>query len=143
MKTIMIIDDSLLVLKVTKTALEHVGYQVRTLLDPGDFQPDATGMPDLLLVDINMPKFYGDDIVSYIKEAWSLTAPIFLFSDVSEQELERAVHAVWRRRLHLEGMGRGGDDRRASRRSSAHDEPERDQHDDALPPRAARAADDP
>ena len=47
-------------------------------------------MPDLLLVDINMPKFFGDDIVTYIKDTWNLTAPIFLFSNVSEQELEQA-----------------------------------------------------
>jgi len=90
MKTIVIIDDSVMVLKVTKTALEHVGYQVKTLLDPGEFEPDTTGVPDLLLVDINMPQFYGDDIVTYIKSTWNLAAPIFLFSNVSEEELERA-----------------------------------------------------
>ena len=90
MKTIVIIDDSALVLKLTKAALEHVGYQVKTLLDPGEFEPATIGMPDLLLVDINMPQFYGDDIVAYIKETWNLTVPIFLFSNVSEQELEQA-----------------------------------------------------
>jgi DNA-binding response OmpR family regulator len=90
MKTIVIIDDSKLILKVTKTALEHAGYQVTTLLDPGDFEPATIGMPDLLLVDINMPTFYGDDVVSYIKETWNLTVPIFLFSNVSEKELELA-----------------------------------------------------
>jgi DNA-binding response OmpR family regulator len=90
MKTIVIIDDSALVLKVTKTALEHVGYRVTTLLDPGDFEPATIGMPDLLLVDINMPQFFGDDIVSYIKHTWNVTVPIFLFSNVSELELEQA-----------------------------------------------------
>jgi DNA-binding response OmpR family regulator len=90
MKTIMIIDDSKLVLLVAKTALEHAGYQVKTLLDPGDFEPATLGMPDLLLVDINMPSFYGDDVVSYIKDTWNVTVPIFLFSNVSEHELEQA-----------------------------------------------------
>jgi CheY-like chemotaxis protein len=90
MKTIVIIDDSVLVLKVTKTALEHVGYKVKTLLDPGEFEPATIGMPDLLLVDINMPQFYGDDVVNYIKETWNLKAPIFLFSNVSVEELEQA-----------------------------------------------------
>ena len=91
MKNIVIIDDSLLVLKLTKAALEHVGYQVTTLVDPGDFEPAKIGMPDLLLVDINMPSFFGDDIVSYIKDTWNLSTPIFLFSNVSEHELEQAV----------------------------------------------------
>lgn len=90
MKKIVIIDDSQLVLKVTKMALEHAGYQVSTLIDPVDFDPAAVGVADLLLVDIHMPKFYGDDIVSYIKDTYQLSAPIFLFSNVSEQELEQA-----------------------------------------------------
>jgi DNA-binding NarL/FixJ family response regulator len=87
MKTIVIIDDSQLVLKLTKLALERV----QTLLDPGEFDPESSGPPDLLLVDINMPQFYGDDIVSYIKDTWNLTAPILLFSNVSEKELAEAV----------------------------------------------------
>ena len=91
MKTIVIIDDSQLVLKLTKLALERVGYRVQTLLDPGEFDPEASGSPDLLLVDINMPQFYGDDIVSYIKDTWNLSAPILLFSNVSEKELADAV----------------------------------------------------
>ncbi|HVK76617.1 MAG TPA: response regulator [Kofleriaceae bacterium] len=91
MKTIVIIDDSQLVLKLTKQALERAGYRVQTLIDPGEFDPDANGTPDLLLVDINMPQFFGDDIVSYIKDTWSLTTPILLFSNASEKELLDAV----------------------------------------------------
>ena len=90
MKTIVIIDDSQLVLKMTKIALEHAGYRVKTIVDPGDFEPIIHGAPDLLLVDINMPDFYGDDVVNYIKEAWNLPMPIFLFSNVSDAELEKA-----------------------------------------------------
>ena len=90
MKTIVIIDDSKIVLLVAKTALEHAGYQVKTLLDPGDFEPATIGIPDLLLVDINMPQLVGDDVVTLLKERWNISAPIFLFSNVSEQELERA-----------------------------------------------------
>ncbi|MDX2089739.1 MAG: response regulator [Kofleriaceae bacterium] len=92
MKTIVIIDDSQLVLKLTRTALEHAGYRVQTMADPGEFEPEVSGMPDLMLVDINMPQFYGDDIVAYFKETWKLAAPIYLFSTVSEQELANAVN---------------------------------------------------
>jgi DNA-binding response OmpR family regulator len=91
MKTIVIIDDSQLVLKLTRMALERHGFRVATLIDPGEFEPDVIGMPDLLLVDINMPQFYGDDVVSYIKDTWNLSAPILLFSNVSEKELSDAV----------------------------------------------------
>jgi DNA-binding response OmpR family regulator len=91
MKTIVIIDDSQLILRLTKTALEHVGYRVKTLVDPSEFEPDAIGIPDLMLVDINMPKFFGDDIVAYIKDTWNLATPIFLFSNVAEPELAKAA----------------------------------------------------
>jgi len=91
MKRIVIIDDSQLVLKMSRMALETLGYDVVPLADPSDFDPFKTGTPDLMLVDINMPQFYGDDIVSYIKDTFGLACPIYLFSNVSEQELEDAV----------------------------------------------------
>ena len=90
-KQIVIIDDSKLVLKLTRLALEEVGYRVATFDDPGEFEPDQTGTPDLMLVDIHMPTFYGDDVVAYIKDTWNLRTPILLFSNVSDEELARAV----------------------------------------------------
>lgn len=91
MKTIVIIDDSALVLKLNKTALERAGYRVTGLLDFGDFEPTVSGIPDLLLVDINMPTFYGDDVVTFIKDTWNIPTPIFLFSNASEKELALAA----------------------------------------------------
>jgi len=90
MKSILLIDDNDLVLKLTKTALERAGYRVTALLDFGDFNPISCGVPDLLLVDIHMPTFYGDDVVTYLKETWNLSAPVFLFSSASMRELEQA-----------------------------------------------------
>jgi DNA-binding response OmpR family regulator len=89
MKHIVIIDDSAMILKLTSAALEGSGYRVTAIDDPGEFNPDATGSVDLFLVDINMPQFYGDDIVTYFKEEWSLTTPIYMFSNVPEEELKR------------------------------------------------------
>ncbi len=90
-KQIVIIDDSQLVLKMTRLALEDVGYRVTTFEDPGAFEPSLVGTPDLMLVDINMPQFYGDDVVNYIKDTWNLASPIYLFSNVSDKELAEAV----------------------------------------------------
>jgi DNA-binding NarL/FixJ family response regulator len=93
MKTIVIIDDSPVVLRVSKKALEGAGYQVIALDDPGDFHPTPDQAPDLILVDINMPQFYGDDVVAYFKEEWPQGAPIYLFSNVPEQELKSRTEA--------------------------------------------------
>ncbi len=91
MSHIVIIDDSRVALRLAKNALEAVGHSVQTMEDPGEFDPKAGVPADLLLVDINMPQFYGDDVVSFIRAEWSLTTPILLFSNVPEDELkERA-----------------------------------------------------
>jgi DNA-binding response OmpR family regulator len=91
MKRIVVIDDSALVLKAARKALEGAGYDVTTFEEPGDFDPDRTGRPDLILVDVNMPQFFGDDVVSYIKDTWMLEAPVLLFSNVPERELADAA----------------------------------------------------
>jgi DNA-binding response OmpR family regulator len=91
MKRISIIDDSDLVLKLAKRVLEDVGYRVETFTDASAFDPESAGPPDLLLVDVNMPEFYGDDIVTFIKDTWNLRAPILLYSNRSESELAEAV----------------------------------------------------
>jgi len=91
MSHIVIIDDSRVALRLAKKALEGAGHTVQTMEDPGDFDPHEGIPPNLLLVDINMPQFYGDDVVAYIRAEWSLAAPILLFSNVPEDELkERA-----------------------------------------------------
>jgi DNA-binding response OmpR family regulator len=91
MKRISIIDDSDLVLKLAKRVLEDAGYLVETFTDAGFFDPTTGAAPDLLLVDVNMPEFYGDDIVTFIKDTWNLTVPILLYSNRSEEELADAV----------------------------------------------------
>ena len=90
-KLIVVIDDSQLVLKMTRLALEDAGYRVTTFADPGEFEPSLVGTPDLMLVDINMPQFYGDDVVMYIKDTWNIPSLIYLFSNVSDKELADAV----------------------------------------------------
>jgi DNA-binding response OmpR family regulator len=93
MKHIVIIDDSEMILKLARTALEGAGYRVTAIDDPGNFDPTDTGSVSLILVDINMPQFYGDDIVTYFKEAWSITTPIYMFSNLPEEELKKRAAA--------------------------------------------------
>lgn len=93
MKTIAIIDDSALVLNGARSVLEPEGFRVLTFDKAGDFDPATNGVPALFLVDINMPEFYGDDIVDYLRDAFAVTVPIYLFSDVDEVELARRAAA--------------------------------------------------
>ena len=91
MKRISIIDDSDLVLELAKRVLEDAGYLVETFTDAGFFDPTTGAAPDLLLVDVNMPEFHGDDIVIFIKATWNVRVPILLYSNRSEEELSETV----------------------------------------------------
>ena len=52
MKTIAIIDDSMLVLNGARSVLEPEGFKVLTFDKAGDYDPAANGVPSLFLVDI-------------------------------------------------------------------------------------------
>jgi DNA-binding response OmpR family regulator len=88
MKHVLVIDDSPLALEAARRALEANGFAVRTLTEVADFEPRRDGVPDLVLVDVNMPQFFGDDVVEYIRTALEVKSPVLLFSNISETELD-------------------------------------------------------
>ena len=87
MKRIVLIDDSRMVLRTFGRKLEEAGYEVHVLDDPGKYSPDLDAPPDVILLDVNMPQFYGDDMVPFFREEWPIKAPIYLFSAIKEEEL--------------------------------------------------------
>ena len=88
-KKIAIIDDSELVLNLMRSKLGALGYEVCSVSEPREFDRLPAFDPDLILLDINMPEVYGDDVASYLQHHWRLRAPIYLLSDISEYELKR------------------------------------------------------
>jgi CheY-like chemotaxis protein len=94
MSLIAIIDDSPIVLDILKEALTGAGYDVVTMTEPSRSVLLESRPPDLVLLDIKMPQAFGDDIARFMREAWGLTVPIYLFSSLPEQELaQRAREA--------------------------------------------------
>lgn len=92
-KRIAVIDDSNVILAVIRAGLEKVGFEVSTINDPTKIDLDSAGSADLIIVDIHMPQFFGDDIVAYIKNEISIPPPIYLYSDISENELKTKADA--------------------------------------------------
>jgi len=88
-KKILIIDDSPIALEIAKSALEE-HYTVYTSPGLQDFEYKFPKVePDGIIVDINMPEIYGDDICRVFKEGFGFkNTPIILFSDLSEEELK-------------------------------------------------------
>jgi DNA-binding response OmpR family regulator len=89
-RNVLIIDDSPLVLELTRSVLEAEGYSVTTATDLDSFE-DARRrtMPDLILVDVQMPEAFGDDVALTLRGAYGEQAPIILLSSLDDDELAR------------------------------------------------------
>jgi DNA-binding response OmpR family regulator len=94
-RTVAVVDDSPLALEMTRRALEHGGFAVVTASTIAELEAViARSAPDLLLVDVNMPEMYGDDVVMVLKLVRRVEIPIWLFSNQHEADLAgRVVHA--------------------------------------------------
>jgi DNA-binding response OmpR family regulator len=94
-KSILVFDDSPMVLALTREALEREGFQVAVAEDLSAFeQQRETFAPDLILLDVQMPEVFGDDVAVTLREWHGVRVPILLVSSLDEDELRtRAAHA--------------------------------------------------
>lgn len=89
-KTVLIIDDSELVLAMAKDALEDAGYRVETATNGIEANRFifSKSKPDLIIMDIMMPMLDGNKKAKILKEnEMSRDIPILLLSSKSEEEL--------------------------------------------------------
>lgn len=91
--TILVIDDSQVVLDVTRTWLESSGFQVFTHnKGTGCISLILQLKPDLVLLDVNMPTLTGDVVAKMLdKTASSTDTLVVLHSTLSQEELEHRV----------------------------------------------------
>lgn len=84
-KTVMVVDDSVTVRKVTSRFLEREGFEVLTAKDgveAMDMLNDSR--PDLMLLDIEMPRMDGFDVARNVRNSEELSSlPIIMISSRS------------------------------------------------------------
>ena len=68
-KRILIVDDTPLILAASKHALAGAGYDVETRSGVEDLGAKGFNGFDLILMDVQMPELYGDDIASVLRQA--------------------------------------------------------------------------
>lgn len=92
---VLVIDDSPMTVQLISGALTQAGLQVENASDLAtlDQRLDA-GSFDLVLVDVNMPEMYGDDVVEFLRIQRKVTAKLLLYSDISEAELAEKAKAA-------------------------------------------------
>jgi len=92
--TIMVVDDSLTVRKITGRLLEREGYKVVTAKDGVDaLERMADALPRVMLVDIEMPRMDGFDLARNVRaDARTRAIPIiFISSRTAEKHRSQAA----------------------------------------------------
>jgi DNA-binding response OmpR family regulator len=86
---ILIIDDSEVVRGLMTKGLETEGYAV-TAAGTYEEMTKALGAGfDLILMDLNMPELYGDDVGNVLRYVRGVQTPIYMLSSEEPEELGR------------------------------------------------------
>jgi len=91
--TVLVVDDSITIRKVTTRILERNGYTVATAKDGVDAVSwMAHSVPDLVLLDIEMPRMDGYEVATYVRgEERLVNVPIIMItSRTGDKHRERA-----------------------------------------------------
>lgn len=94
-RTVMVVDDSEVVLELTRSTLEAAGYRVLTRNRPaGCIAAMLQEDPDLVLVDVSMPGVGGDTLVRCFGTAHPTSrAVVLLYSSLPEDALQLKAEA--------------------------------------------------
>jgi len=85
---ILLVDDSQLILQMAAQVLRQARFDVRTAATMEQLDEQLTRGPvDLILMDVQMPELFGDDVAMVLRVVRGLDAPIYLFSSLTPEEL--------------------------------------------------------
>jgi CheY-like chemotaxis protein len=91
---ILVIDDSPMLLELTVKALQLAGMETLGAADLSQLDERLkTGPFDLVLVDVNMPEMFGDDVVEFLRTQRQIRSKMLLHSDIPVDELEQKAKA--------------------------------------------------
>ena len=84
-KKILIVEDERAIVEILKFNLAREGYETLEALDgEAGLQLGLTGDPDLILLDVMLPKMNGFDICARLRDAGS-TVPIIMLTAREEE----------------------------------------------------------
>src|SRR6476469_7678519 len=82
---ILVVEDELSTLQILKRSLTSYGYEVVTAVNGVEaLESFQRSQPDLLLLDINLPKLDGLEVCRWVRERTQL--PIIILSARSEEQ---------------------------------------------------------
>ncbi len=88
MKSILLVDDEPMTLRVMRQALEKDGFQIETAFDGKDALEKITAsQPDVLITDIDMPRMTGKELCQQIQASMpDRRFPIFITTSLTALE---------------------------------------------------------
>jgi len=88
MKSILLVDDEPMTLRIMRQALEKDGYEVSTAFDGMDaFEKLTASQPDVMITDIDMPRMTGKELCLQIQEKMpDRQFPIFITTSLTALE---------------------------------------------------------
>ena len=91
---VLVIDDSPVSTELLVKGLGAAGISAHEAHDLSSLDERLSkNQYELVLVDVNMPEMYGDDVVEFLRVQRKLSAKLLLYSDVDESELQRKTKA--------------------------------------------------
>jgi len=97
MKRVLLVDDDKLVLRLFRDGLARFGFEVDTAGDGLEaMKALRTNKPDLVVLDLMMPKLTGVDVLNFIRGEKDLAElPVIVLSNSYLDERAHGVRAAW------------------------------------------------
>lgn len=93
-KKILIVDDDMIALDIVDFLFEDHGYEVIRSSDGHSALESVEELsPDIILIDLMMPKMSGQDCIEALREK-GVTVPIVAFTAIDDPEVHAAVVAA-------------------------------------------------
>ena len=94
-RRVFVVDDSPVILEGTRQALDAAGYDVEIAATYAELERVWAAYEfDLVLMDVQMPELFGDDVAMALRDVRGAVVPIYLYSTLPSAELEsRATDA--------------------------------------------------
>jgi DNA-binding response OmpR family regulator len=93
-KRILLVEDSPIIQAAAVHALKEAGYDVSARSTFDELIAGGVDGYDLILMDVQMPELFGDDVAMVLRHERGVTTPIYLFSSLDPEELKTRAESA-------------------------------------------------
>jgi DNA-binding response OmpR family regulator len=94
MKRILLVEDSPIIEAAAVYSLSEAGFEVSARSTFDELIAKGVEGYDLILMDVQMPELFGDDVAMVLRHERGIDTPIYLFSSLSPEELALRASAA-------------------------------------------------